>query len=102
MQSFASSVTLRKELGNGLWVDIKEELSYGDKRALRKSLLATPADPEAANIRLIERAVTAWSLEGPISAETVDRLREEVVNRILLTLDAQYRPQDISNEEKKT
>ena len=102
MYPFAKTTTVRKDFEDGLWIEVKEELSYGDKRALRKAILGAPDDPEATNVRLMELGIASWSIEAPVSRETLDSLNEEVINRILLALDQQYKPQAISEAEKKT
>jgi len=102
MQPFASTSVVRHDLDDGLWVEIKEELSYGDKKALRRALLGHPKDPEQVSTRLMELAITTWSLDAPIVGETIDRLQEDVVNKMLTLIDGQYRPHAIEEEEKKT
>ena len=101
MQPFASTGKVRKELEDGLWIDIKEEMSYGDGRALRKAILDNPGDPEAVNVRLIEITVVGWSLGVTVDAEMIDLLSQEMANSILKVLDAYYRPQGVTPEEKK-
>ena len=101
-QPFASTLVVRHHLVDGLWIDVKEELSYGDKRALRRALLKYSNDPEQINICLMELALVAWSLDTPISGETIDRLQEGIVNQMLLFINTQYRPHELAEEEKKT
>jgi hypothetical protein len=108
MAGLVSKETLRIELPEGQWADVKKFLSYGDRRMIRASFLRTPNDMgtmETANAVLLFRAVVDWSVtldgkKAPITRENIDELDEEkFVVPLLEKMNELYRPLDESQKK---
>ena len=97
--SFAQLDTVKLELGDGEWIEIKRELSYGDLLSLQDA--ADTPDGEG-RLRFNSRAfyvsrilawVVAWSLQddkGPVelTRDAVEALNGEVAGAINKALNA--------------
>jgi hypothetical protein len=108
MAGLVSKETVRIELPEGQWVDIKKYLTYGDKRAIRACFFRAPNDMgtmEEANAVLLLRAIMDWSvaIDGkkvPISRENIDQLDEEnFVTPLLQKMNEIYPRQDESQKK---
>lgn len=101
-RTLASREVVRVQLADDWWVELKAELSYGDRQTLRKMLAK---NPQQAEWGLLETAVTAWDLEdgkggiAPIKAETIEAMREGDVILLANALAKQYA--GLSEESKK-
>lgn len=108
MAGLVSKETVRIELPEGQWADVKQALSYGDRRAIRACFLRTPNDMgtmEVANAVLLFRATVDWSVtfdgkKAPITRENIDELDEEkFVIPLLEKMNELYRPMDESQKK---
>ncbi len=106
---FAKREAGRLDLGDGLWVDVQAELTYGERRQLRNEfmrLAGKPENYEAAAVKLLEIAILNWNFvdkaEKPVlvTREAIDGLQDDVARDILERLDKLYAPLDDS--KKKT
>ena len=104
-RTLADRQIVRKQLGDkegDFWIDIKTELSYGEKKALRKqfirfdldgSVKAIDRELEEANTILIELAVVDWNVVDEkgekllVNRELINSMRDKDVVAILLALN---------------
>lgn len=109
--------TVRIDLGDGDWVDIKKRLSFGERRRARANMLRTQFDPnlgqlaafdvdmDAQTEALMLIAIVGWNLEDekgelvPINADTISMLDEDTGDTILDAINDQYRRR--TEEERK-
>lgn len=115
---FSSRETVRKNLDETLWIEVKKELNYGDKRALRRPFLhvaiegdeavvetVLQEEMEEANVQLMLCAIVDWNfqIEGErieITREAIDNLKDEVATAIVAILDRQYKPMRAARKKK--
>lgn len=82
MSTFAATTTTRIPLSGGQWIEVKDELSRGDRIriwALSTSRDAegnTYADPEKVPNAKPLAFIVAWSLGVPVTAEALNALSE--------------------------
>jgi predicted ThiF/HesA family dinucleotide-utilizing enzyme len=89
----------RVDLGDGAWVDIKKELSYGEYQ----NVVSSFADMEAGvsgrpnmkyniargNLMMMEKFIVAWSITDdsgntvPVTKENITRLKRSVADTIM-------------------
>lgn len=61
MARLASREVDRIQITESWWIEVRRELSYGDRQRIRKAQRDNPDAPEWA---IVEGAITAWNLEG--------------------------------------
>lgn len=105
MQPFVyADETIRIDLGDGLWIDLKKELSYGDQQKLTSNymviktvsdidkinnLQSTEFDLEKGNIALLITYICAWNFTdkdgstAPIDEKHIRMLKAEIATKIL-------------------
>lgn len=105
MAGLVSKETIKLDLPEGQWAEVKSALSYGDRRAIRACFLRTPNTIEEANAVLMFRVIKDWSVtldgkKAPITRENIDELDEErFVIPLLKQMNELYKPTD--DEQKK-
>jgi hypothetical protein len=105
MAGLVSKETVRIELPEGQWADVKQVLSYGDRRAIRVCFLRDRTAMEEANATLLVRAIMDWSVtldekKASITRENIDELDEEkFVIPLLQKMNELYRPVDESQKK---
>jgi hypothetical protein len=101
MQAFVYDEVNRIEFDDGEWVDIKQQMNYGDQQRLAASYVKAgrklradedtdlELDLEAGNLTLLLINIKAWSFKdsngkiAPINKETIGNLHPKVAERLL-------------------
>ncbi len=98
MSYFASNKTRRVNLDDKTWVEIKEELSYGDtqkmaasfmKMKLKNNDFESDIDTETGSIELLSLAIVDWNLTDdagepvPVSKEAIRNLKASAAETIM-------------------
>lgn len=104
---FVSTETVRLDLSEGDWVDVKERLSYAEQLALSNaSIVGTQVgggfqvDMGRYRIKRLEMYLTDWNFtdaEGksvPLTSAAIRHLDSETAEEILAALDAQEAQRD--------
>ncbi len=118
MNPFASEQTVKLTVGEDLYIEVKEALSYADSRAIQKAVIeglyegGNPQNglrpdwqPDTDDITMMLRTIKAWNFTNgnkevaPITEETFFTLKKVVWDAIVAALNTQYAPP--SGEEKK-
>ena len=112
--AFAEGVT-RADLGEGLWVDLKTELKYSERRQLRNSFVAIDesgqikikGNPADSDVMLMELAIMGWNFEHDgevveVCRENIDELRGSIATKILQAINDLYAEKDISQKKGKS
>ena len=90
--AFVSEDVVRIDLGDDEWVEIKAEMSLGDRDRLTQHYLRLQREPEGCpdtgRITLLCLNIVGWNLKRdgadvPINRETISQLRGEVADRIV-------------------
>jgi hypothetical protein len=97
---FVTPATVRLELSDGDWIEIKERLTYGEERKLANSaLVATSAngfqvDLARAQLLRMEIWLTDWSFVDnngksvPLTPSAIQNLDPDTAEEIIAALDA--------------
>lgn len=97
---FVSANVTRRELSEGEWVDFKDELSYGEQRAIDDAavkFLSANRDTGQRQVGIDSRAhaveelyqwLADWSLDRALSRETVAALKADRFEELRRALDA--------------
>jgi hypothetical protein len=105
MAGLVSKETVRIELIEGQWVEVRRFLTYGDRKAIR-ACFNNPnriQAAEEANTILMLQAIVDWNVDGkklPITRETIDGLDDEkFITPLLLKMNPIYQPVDESQKK---
>jgi len=105
----SSKETVRIDLGDGDWVDIKARLSYGDRRKASGGMMKVVFNPTSGAVEPIELdieqqeanlmlvGIVDWNLKdeegeiAPINKDTVSMLDGETSDRVIAEMNERYR-----------
>jgi hypothetical protein len=83
---FVQAKTARLDLGDGHWIDIKRELSYGDMKDVAS---ATRSDVTSGSLNLVASYLVDWSLtDGEGQPVSVDSEPEKLAALRALSVEA--------------
>ena len=114
---FVSEATVRVDIGEGQWIEIKEAISHADYGAIQQATLrglvkgelrageqpsfslSDDLSLDAGSQVMVLRCLRAWSFSNgagpvPINAESLARLRQPIWERIIEAMNRQYAAPD--------
>lgn len=100
MSRFVSEQTIRIELDNGDWVDVRESIAF-----LRFKEIAKMVNPEKPieNIEmvmpLLKEALVGWSFDKEFSVENIEKLNFKTVQELSEPILKVYMPEKKSQTE---
>jgi len=108
-QRFVTPATVRLELSDGDWVEIKDALSYGEQQRLNAEMMASSVTDgqmamvlrwDSYNLERLRIWLVDWSLEDatgkrvPISRDSIAALDNDTAEEIGAALEAHIKAQE--------
>lgn len=105
MRTLASRETVKIDLADDFWIEVKKELTYGERRQLRAGFIKVNAQGKVETSdnsleeyypALIMLSVQAWNLGGdgenalPITKDVIDQMNESDVQLIMQAINTLY------------
>ena len=108
----ASREIVTLQLAEDFWIKVKQQLTFGEKKAIRKQLIRYGPegpivldDAEEATTALMAESITEWNIEDedgnvlPVTKEAVNALVDEDARLIVSALNKLY--MGMEEEQKK-
>lgn len=92
---------MRVELRDGQWADLRERITHGDDKAIKRKYRD---DPTEAATEMIRRFVVTWSVKDPdgkpidlSDADAIDRVPEDIADELFDAAGAHYKVATVPN-----